>query len=54
MAMNALDDLTKKTYLNGNEIIARMLKEIILCDYNRQDYKLPEPKRPDYLGIMSK
>jgi hypothetical protein len=39
-----------KTYLNGDEIIASMLKEIILCDYHKKDYQLSEPKKP--LGII--
>jgi hypothetical protein len=47
------------TYLNPDDIIYGssgggngMLKEIILCDYNKQDYHLPEPKEPDYLGVL--
>jgi hypothetical protein len=43
-----------KTYLDGDKIIANMLKEIILCDYNKQDYILSKPKRPDYLGVLNK
>jgi hypothetical protein len=33
MAMNALDDLTSKTYVNGDEIMANMLKEPKTSDY---------------------
>ena len=31
---------------NPDAIVAGMLKEIIICDYHKQDYKLPEPKKP--------
>jgi len=49
---NALKAKNSKTYLNPDEIIAGMVKEVILCDYHKRDYQLPEPKKPDYLGIM--
>jgi hypothetical protein len=41
---NKLDDLGRRTYLNGLEILANMLKEIILCDYYKEEYELLEPK----------
>ncbi len=29
-----------------------MLKEIILCDYYKREYELPEPQVVDYLGVF--
>jgi len=43
-------ELSSKTHLNIEEIIDNMLSEIILCDYYKRDYQLPEPKKPEYLG----
>jgi hypothetical protein len=42
--------------MNSEEIIANgnMLKEIIMCDYLKRDYKLPEPSKPDYVGVFKR
>lgn len=32
-----------KVYKDGDNLIKNMIKEIILCDYHRRDYQLPEP-----------
>jgi hypothetical protein len=40
-----------KTYQNQEEIIKNMTKDIIMCDYLKQDYHRPEPQQADYLGI---
>jgi len=26
-------------------------QDIILCDYQKRDYQLPEPQKPDYLFL---
>ena len=38
---------TVKVYKDGDNLIKNMIKEIILCDYYRRDYQLPEPEVAD-------
>ena len=33
-----------KVYKDGDNLIKNMVKDIILCDYYRRDYQLPEPE----------
>jgi hypothetical protein len=35
---------TVKVYKDGENLIKNMVKEVILCDYHRRDYQLPEPE----------
>jgi hypothetical protein len=41
------------TYSNDEELIRNMVRDIILCDYRKQDYARPEPQEADYLGIRN-
>lgn len=36
-----------KVYKDGDNLIKNMIKEVILCDYLRRDYQLPEPEVAD-------
>jgi hypothetical protein len=44
-------DQRSMTYSNDEELIKNMTKDIILCDYLKQDYIRPEPQAADYLGV---
>jgi hypothetical protein len=43
--------VSAKKYQDEDELIKGMTKEIIMCDYNKIDYHLPDPKRPDFLNL---
>jgi hypothetical protein len=44
-------DQRRMTYSNDEELVKNMTKDIIVCDYLKQDYHRPEPQEADYLGI---
>ncbi len=44
-------DQRRMTYSNDEALVKNMTKDIILCDYLKQDYHRPEPQEADYLGI---
>lgn len=43
--------VSAKKYQDEDGLIKGMTKEIIMCDYNKIDYHLPDPKRPDFLNL---
>lgn len=40
-----------KAYQDADSVIKEMLKEIILCDFNKMDYHLPEAQKIDFLNV---